>query len=111
MNKDFDYYIAQARDAENRSIGRISSFLVQYTSRRAYNNKEGMESMRMKEGMYGLFHVNVKTGEKARFSGDEVLEKNAAEQRALDCRIGQGRGSAYFNGWRTEAHLLEQQGV
>lgn len=59
------------------------------------------------EVMYGLFHVSDKTGETVRFSTREVLSKAEAEQRALDCRIGQGRGSFYHDGWRTEARPLE----
>ena len=60
-----------------------------------------------KEAVYGLFHVNVDTGEKVRFSGDEDMERHVAERRALDCRIAKGLGSYVFNGWITEAHPVE----
>lgn len=59
-----------------------------------------------KEIMYGLFHVNAKTGERVRFSTKEVMDKDSAEKRALDCRIAQGRGSYHFDGWTTEAYPL-----
>ena len=60
-----------------------------------------------KETMYGLFHVNAKTSEVVRFGTKDVLSKSDAEKRALDCRIGQGRGSFYSDGWWTEARALE----
>ena len=64
------------------------------------------DDMKTEEVMYGLFHVNAATGEAVRFDGDEVLTRCKAEERASDCRVGQGRGSAHFNGWLTEARPL-----
>lgn len=67
-----------------------------------------MKRVEDKEVLYALFHVNVSTGEKVRFDvGGEAVSKGEAEQRAMDCRIGQGRGSYVFNGWTTEAHPAE----
>ena len=59
------------------------------------------------ELMYGLFHVNIKTGEAVRFSAKEVLSRAVVEQRALDCRTGKGRGSYCHDGWSIEARPVE----
>lgn len=54
---------------------------------------------------YGLYHVNRVTGEVRPYSRADAhgLTQAAAEQRAADVRIGEGRGSAHRDNWTTEA--------
>ena len=54
---------------------------------------------------FGLYHVNWMTDEVVPYNTPDAhgLSKQAADQRAADVRLGEGRGSAVRDYWTTEA--------
>ena len=54
---------------------------------------------------YALFHVHRQSGETVRFppASFPSMQKEEAEQRALDIRIGAARGSYRLGLWETRA--------
>jgi hypothetical protein len=59
-------------------------------------------NQRMNKMQWTLYHVNIKTGETIQFSDKPLLPQKEAQQRALDLRVGIGRG-ARKSLWSVEA--------
>ena len=58
-----------------------------------------------------LYHVNTQTDEIVPFPGIEPMTKEVANARALELRIGLGRGSRETNGWTILARPISNKGA